>query len=143
VKTLRLFTDGAARGNPGHAGLGVVIEDAEGMRLRGLHRYIGVATNNEAEYHALIEGLKAVEPWRPDRLEVFLDSQLVVEQINGRYRVKKAELQPLYRRAKELLSGFSQVVVAHVERDRNRGADHLANVALDEHAAKPTSPPPG
>ncbi|MDQ6878619.1 MAG: ribonuclease HI family protein [Candidatus Dormibacteraeota bacterium] len=133
-KVLRLFTDGAARGNPGPAALGVVIEDDQGMRLRGLHRYIGKATNNEAEYHALIEGLKAASDWHPDRLEVYLDSKLVVEQINGRYRVKKAELQPLHKRAKELLDSFGEVVVAHVERERNRGADALANRALDEHA---------
>ena len=134
LKTLRLFTDGAARGNPGPAALGVVIEDDQGMRLRGLHRYIGRATNNEAEYHALIEGLKAATEWKPDRLEVYLDSKLVVEQINGTYRVKKPELLPLHRRARELLDGFEEVVVAHVERERNRGADALANRALDEHA---------
>ena len=68
-----MFTDGAARGNPGPAGVGVVIEDDQGLRLRGLHRYIGKATNNEAEYQALIEGLKAVSEWKPDRLEVYLD----------------------------------------------------------------------
>jgi len=102
--------------------------------LRGLHRYIGRATNNEAEYHALIEGLKAATEWKPDRLEVYLDSKLVVEQINGTYRVKKPELMPLHRRAKELLGGFDEVVIAHVERERNRGADALANRALDEHA---------
>jgi ribonuclease HI len=141
LKTLRLFTDGAARGNPGPAGLGVVIEDDRGMRLRGLHRYIGMATNNQAEYQALIEGLKAVTEWKPDRLEVYLDSKLVVEQINGGYRVKKPELQPLHRRAKELLDGFDDVVVAHVDRERNRAADALANRALDEHAMKGTSAP--
>lgn len=114
--------------------MGVVIEDDQGLRLRGLHRYIGTATNNEAEYQALIEGLKAVREWKPDRLEVYLDSKLVVEQINGRYRVKKPELQPLHKRAKELLDGFGEVAVAHVERERNRGADALANRALDERA---------
>ena len=113
----------------------MVIEDDQGLRLRGLHRYIGKATNNEAEYQALIEGLKAVTEWKPDRLEVYLDSKLVVEQINGSYRVKKADLLPLHRRAKELLGGFAEVVVAHVERERNRGADALANRALDEHAS--------
>jgi ribonuclease HI len=133
LKTLRLFTDGAARGNPGPAAVGVVIEDEEGMRLRGLHRYIGKATNNEAEYQALIEGLKAVAEWKPDRLEVYLDSKLVVEQVKGAYKVKKPELVPLHRRAKELLGGYAEVVIAHVERERNRGADALANRALDEH----------
>jgi ribonuclease H / adenosylcobalamin/alpha-ribazole phosphatase len=76
-----------------------------------------------------------VTEWKPDRLEVYLDSKLVVEQVNGSYKVKKAELLPLNRRAKELLGGFAEVVVAHVERERNRGADALANRALDEHAS--------
>jgi ribonuclease H / adenosylcobalamin/alpha-ribazole phosphatase len=114
----------------------VVIEDEHGMRLRGLHRWLGVATNNEAEYHALIEGLKAVAEWKPDRLEVYLDSKLVVEQVNGRWRVKEARLQPLHRQAKELLDTFSEVGVKHVERERNKGADALANMAIDEHVKK-------
>lgn len=104
------------------------------MRLRGLHRYIGTATNNEAEYQALIEGLKAVTELTPDRLEIYVDSKLVVEQVKGGYKVKKAELQPLHRRAKELLDGFAEVAIEHVERERNKGADALANRALDEHA---------
>jgi ribonuclease HI len=136
---LRLFTDGAARGNPGPAGLGVVIEDDKGMRLAGKHQYIGKATNNEAEYQALIEGLKAAAEWKPDRLEVYLDSKLVVEQVNGSYRVRKLELQPLYGRVKELLGGFDDVVIFHVEREKNRGADALANMAIDAHVKKPTA----
>ena len=106
------------------------------MRLRGLHRYIGRATNNEAEYQALIEGLKAAAEWKPDRLEVYLDSKLVVEQINGAYRVKKPELQPLHGQAKELLGAFDEVVISHVEREKNRGADALANMAIDAHVKK-------
>jgi ribonuclease HI len=117
----------------------VVIEDDQGVRLRGLHRYIGKATNNEAEYRALIEGLQAAKEWKPDRLEVYLDSKLVVEQINGAYRVKKPELLPLHRQARALLDGFAEVVVAHIQRERNRGADALANLALDEQATKGTS----
>jgi probable phosphoglycerate mutase len=114
-----------------------VIEDDHGMRLRGLHRFLGIATNNEAEYEALIEGLKAVSEWKPDRLEIFLDSKLVVEQVNGRWKVKEARLQPLQARAKELLAGFPKVEIKHVERERNKGADALANMAMDEHAKKP------
>ncbi|MHB8588549.1 MAG: ribonuclease HI family protein [Candidatus Dormibacteraceae bacterium] len=131
-----MYTDGAARGNPGPAGLGVVIEDEHGMRLRGLHRWLGVATNNEAEYHALIEGLKAVSEWNPDRLEIFLDSKLVVEQVKGKYRVKEPRLQPLHREAKELLDGFRDVSIGHVERERNKGADALANMAIDAQVKK-------
>jgi ribonuclease HI len=97
---------------------------------------IGVATNNVAEYRALIEGLKAVEDWHPDRLEVYLDSQLVVEQINGKYKVKKPELLPLHKTAKELITGLPEVVVSYVEREKNKGADALVNMALDEQKAK-------
>jgi ribonuclease HI len=136
LKTLRVFTDGAARGNPGPAGLGVVIEDEHGMRLRGLHRWLGVATNNEAEYQALIEGLKAVAEWKPDRLEVYLDSKLVVEQVNGRWKVKEARLQALQTKAKELLAGFPEVEIRHVERERNKAADALANQAIDAQVKK-------
>jgi probable phosphoglycerate mutase len=114
-----------------------VIEDEHGMRLRGLHRFLGIKTNNEAEYEALIEGLKAVSEWKPDRLEIFLDSKLVVEQVNGRWKVKEPHLQPLQTRAKELLAGFPEVEIKHVERERNKGADALANRAMDEHAKKP------
>ena len=139
MKTLRLFTDGASRGNPGPAGAGVVIEDGQGMRLRGLHRWLGVTTNNEAEYRALIEGLRAVSEWKPDRLEVFLDSKLVVEQMNGTWKIKARELMPLQMQARELLRGFPEVVIAHVDRSKNRGADHLANLAIDAHVAKKKS----
>jgi ribonuclease HI len=114
----------------------VVIEDENGMRLRGFHRYLGTATNNEAEYHALIEGLNAVKDWDPDRLEVYLDSKLVVEQVNGRYKIKAPELLPLHRRASELLSQFKDHTVTHVEREKNRGADYLANKAIDEKVPK-------
>jgi ribonuclease HI len=118
------------------AAVGVVIEDDQGNKLRTFHRFIGVATNNEAEYHALIDGLKAVAEWKPDRLEVYLDSKLVVEQVKGIYRVRKPELQPLCKEAKELLNGFDDVEIKHVERENNRGADKLANMALDARVKK-------
>ena len=140
LKTLRLRTDGASRGNPGLAAVGVVIEDDKGNRLRTFHRFIGTATNNEAEYQALIDGLKAVAEWKPDRLEVYLDSKLVVEQMNGSFRVKKPELQPLYKAAKELLGAFEEVEIKHVERENNRGADKLANLALDARVKKSAAP---
>ncbi|HET7467287.1 MAG TPA: ribonuclease HI family protein [Candidatus Dormibacteraeota bacterium] len=132
-KFLRLRTDGASRGNPGPAAAGIVIEDEDGMKLKAMHRWLGTMTNNEAEYHALIDGLKAVEPWKPDELEVCLDSKLVVEQLNGGYRVREARLQELNARAKKLLASFPDVKVKHVEREQNKRADYLANQALDEH----------
>jgi probable phosphoglycerate mutase len=118
----------------------VVIEDDQGMRLRGLHRFLGKATNNEAGYQALIEGLKAVSEWKPDRLEIFLDSKLVVEQVTGRWKVKEARLQSLQTKAKELLAAFPEFEIKHVERERNKGADALANMALDEHVRKTKAP---
>jgi len=118
--------------------LGVVIEDDQGMRLRTFHRFLGVATNNQAEYQALIEGLKAVADWKPDRLEVYLDSKLVVEQVNGKWRVKEPELKELHKQATELLQLFGdRVTVSHVGREENRGADKLVNMALDERVKKP------
>ncbi len=138
LTTLRLRADGGARGNPGPAALGVVIEDDQGMRLRTFHRFLGVATNNQAEYQALIEGLKAVADWKPDRLEVYLDSKLVVEQVNGKWRVKEPELKELHKQATELLKQFGdRVTVSHVGREEKRGADKLVNMALDERVKKP------
>ena len=114
-----------------------MIEDDQGNRLRTFHRFIGIRTNNEAEYQALIDGLKAVAEWNPDRLEVYLDSKLVVEQVNGTYRVKKPELQPLYKEVTQLLGHFPDAPeIKHVERESNRGADKLANMALDEQVKK-------
>jgi ribonuclease HI len=136
VKVLRLFTDGAARGNPGPAGLGMVIEDDQGMRLWGGHRFAGIATNNKAEYLALIEGLHQAAEWCPDALEVYMDSELVVQQLRGRYKVRNADLQPLHRQALGLLSTFPRVSVSHVPRERNRSADALANRAIDEGTGK-------
>ncbi|HKF78220.1 MAG TPA: ribonuclease HI family protein [Candidatus Dormibacteraeota bacterium] len=132
MRTLRLFTDGAARGNPGPAGLGMVIEDDAGMRLWGGCRYAGTATNNRAEYLALIDGLRKAAEWKPDRLEVYMDSQLVVEQVSGRYRVRNPDLEPLHRQAMALLGGFPRFTVRHVPREKNRGADALANRAIDQ-----------
>lgn len=88
-------------------------------------------TNNQAEYHALVEGLKAVKEWKPDRVEIYLDSKLVVEQIKGQYKIKEPELQKLHAQARQLLEGL-QYEIKHVAREENRGADHLANMAIDE-----------
>jgi probable phosphoglycerate mutase len=136
VKTLRLYTDGGARGNPGPAGLGMVIEDDQGMRLWGGQRYVGTATNNQAEYLALIDGLRKVAEWHPDRLEVFMDSKLVVEQVSGRWKVRNGELQPLHQQAQALLRSFPRASVSYVPRERNRGADALANRAMDAGTGK-------
>jgi ribonuclease HI len=118
-----------------------VIEDETGMRLNGKMKYIGTATNNEAEYQALIEGLRAVSEWNPDRLVVYMDSKLVAEQMKGNYRIKEPRMLALQLKAKQLLSGFQEHEIKHVERERNKGADWLANRAIDEHLGKKTKPP--
>jgi ribonuclease HI len=128
-----LFTDGAARGNPGPAGAGIVIEDEQGTKLKAMHKWLGSTTNNQAEYLALIEGLKAISDWKPDRVEIRLDSKLVVEQIKGQYRVKEAALKGLHERAKSFLESLESWDIAHVDREQNRRADYLANLAIDEH----------
>ena len=106
------------------------------MRLRALHRWLGTATNNEAEYHALIDGLKAAREWKPDRLDIYLDSKLVVEQVTGKYKIKKPELQELHAEATKLLKEFPNVHISHVGRGENRGADALANKAIDAKVPK-------
>jgi ribonuclease HI len=106
------------------------------MRLRAMHRWLGTKTNNEAEYHALMEGLKAVREWKPDRLEIVLDSKLVVEQVKGVYKTKKPELQRLHGEVMRLLAEFPEYEIKHALREENRGADHLANMAIDAHLPK-------
>lgn len=107
------------------------------MRLRTFHRYIGAATNNQAEYHALIDGLKAMADWKPDKLDVYLDSKLVVEQVNGKWKVKEPDLKELHRQAIELLKPYGdKVSVHHVDRSQNKGADKLVNMALDENVER-------
>jgi len=92
-------------------------------------------TNNQAEYHALIEGIKTVKDWKPDRLEIYLDSKLVVEQVKGSYKIKEPSLQKLHTETMRLL-GDMQFEIKHVDRENNRGADHLANMAIDARMPK-------
>ena len=92
-------------------------------------------TNNQAEYSALIEGLKTAREWKPDRLEIYLDSKLVVEQVKGQYKIKEPELQRLHAQVMRLLDGLPYEI-GHVAREQNRGADHLANMAIDEKVPK-------
>ena len=104
-----------------------------GLRLWGGCRFIGTATNNVAEYLALIDGLRKIADWKPDRVEAYLDSKLVVEQMAGRYRVKHPALQLLHRQATTLARALPEVEFRHVERAKNKGADALANRAIDEY----------
>lgn len=139
--TLHLFSDGGSRGNPGQAAIGFIIEDpVRGEVLKEHKERIGVETNNVAEYRALIEGLKAVQAFQPNRLICHLDSELVVKQLNGEYRVKMATLQPFFEEIQALAAEMPDVVFTHIPREDNYRADALVNRALDELPA-PSLPP--
>ncbi|HWP23912.1 MAG TPA: ribonuclease HI family protein [Candidatus Binatia bacterium] len=131
-KEWRLMVDGAARGNPGHAGCGAAIYDEHGAVRKELCRYLGHATNNVAEYEALLMGLEALIKLGHKRIVVESDSQLLVRQLNGEYRVKDEKLQARYRRALALLRLFDSYRILHVPREMNKLADRLANRAIDE-----------
>jgi|SRR5678816_4382889 len=126
-----VHTDGAARGNPGPAAIGVVIEDEDGHTVYEASRALGVRTNNEAEYLALITALEFIKDSRPSEAEFRLDSELVVRQLNGQYKVKEPRLQSLYGQVIMLLNAVPKYKIRHVRREENARADELANEALD------------
>jgi ribonuclease HI len=137
VRTIRIFCDGGSRGNPGPAGVGAVVLDASHeppTQLASVSEAIGVATSNVAEYTALIRGLEVAAEHGAPRVEVRADSQLLIRQLEGRYRVKNAGLIPLHRRANELLAAYAEVDLQHVPREDNTDADALVNAALDAAA---------
>jgi len=127
---VRVFVDGASRGNPGPAGIGFVVVYG-GKVLAKLGRYVGVATNNQAEYMALIAALEACHELGARRLEVFSDSELLVKQLRGEYSVRSPRLKELHEKAKRLEKLFESVAYTHVPRDSNADADALANKAID------------
>lgn len=129
---LVLEADGGSRGNPGPAGAGAVLRSPSGEIIREMKQYLGRATNNVAEYQGLIMGLAAAAEYKPARVLVRLDSELLVRQLNGQYKVKSLHLKPLYQQALALLQKLGQVEIIHVPRARNALADALANQAMDE-----------
>jgi ribonuclease HI/probable phosphoglycerate mutase len=129
----RLYTDGACRGNPGSGGIGAVFRDETGNILGTLKRYIGNCTNNEAEYQALIMGLEEAAKRGYGSLDIFMDSELVVNQLNGTYRVKNKNLLKYNLAARDLLSTIGTYKVKHIDRSENKLADQLANEAIDDH----------
>jgi len=126
-----LYTDGGARGNPGPAGIGFVVMSETGEERAAAGRYLGEVTNNVAEYEALLAGLRTARALGVDELLVRADSELVVKQMRGEYRVKHPNLRPLFVAAQELVRGFSKVRFEHVRRADNARADELANEAMD------------
>ena len=129
-----VYADGGARGNPGPAAIGAVVLDLATeppTRLATVSERIGVATNNVAEYRAVIAGLEAAREFPSRVLRLRADSMLVIRQLEGAWKVKQAHLRPLHERARELLAGYTEVDLGHVPREENVDADLLVNAALD------------
>jgi len=133
IETVIVYCDGGSRGNPGPAAIGAVVMDADdpSRPLATVSECIGVATNNVAEYRALIAGLEAARRFHPRAIRVRADSELLVRQLEGRYRVRNAGLRTLYEQARALLADYAEVDLVHVRREDNVDADALVNAALD------------
>jgi ribonuclease HI len=128
---LEIFTDGASRGNPGPAAIGMVFRQKGGPGLAQHRETIGQATNNVAEYRAVVAALEHCRRWDVQRVHLFIDSELIVRQLHGTYRVKSPDLRPLYQQVIFLSKDLADFKVRHVPRSENGFADHLANLALD------------
>lgn len=126
-----IYSDGAARGNPGPAGAGAILQGEDGHVIVEVCRYLGEMTNNQAEYNALLLALEEAQAIGAENLTIFADSELMVKQIMGEYRVKNEGIKPLFAKAQKLLRGFAGYTIEHVPRDENRHADRLANLAID------------
>jgi ribonuclease HI len=129
-KRLVIYTDGASSGNPGPAAIGVVVKDGQGKVVSRISRHIGRATNNQAEYRAIISALEEAIRLGAGAVDIKSDSELVVRQLKGRYRVKKATLRPLYQQVVQLIGSLEAFTITHIPRTQNREADRLANRAL-------------
>ncbi|MFC2046813.1 ribonuclease HI family protein [Chloroflexota bacterium] len=130
VERVVIYADGASRGNPGPAAVGATIKDEKGRLLTSVSRRIGRATNNQAEYKAIIAALEEAIKLGASEASIYLDSELVVRQISGKYRVRNATLKPLYYQVKKLQDLLKGFTITHIPRQQNTGADNLANAAL-------------
>jgi len=133
-KKLIIYTDGGARGNPGPAGIGAVIYDEDKNKIAEISEYIGQATNNQSEYRAVIAALKKAEELRAKELDFYLDSELVVKQLNREYKVKNKELAPLFVKIYNATLGYKKVSFKFISRELNKEADKLANRAMDKYS---------
>jgi len=131
TKRVVIFTDGAAKPNPGPAAIGAIIKDEHDRLITSISQPIGRATNNQAEYRAIIVAMEEAIRLGVEQVDMRSDSELVVEQINGRYRVKNVALKPLYLKAKQLQSQFKGFTITHIPRLQNKEADILAGNALE------------
>ncbi len=132
ITRVRVYSDGAARGNPGPAGAGAILVEPSGQVVDRLGKYLGTQTNNFAEYSGLLLGLKRARDLGVTEVEVFADSELMIRQLGGRYQVKSTSLRPLFDEALKLLNHFERVKLVHVPREMNRAADEMSNRAIDE-----------
>jgi ribonuclease HI len=132
ARELRVFSDGASRGNPGPAGAGAVLALPSGEVVERLGLFLGTQTNNHAEYMGAILGLRRARALGADEVALVADSQLLIRQLAGRYQVKSAGLRPLYEEARGLLAGFRRHTLTHLPREENREADAMSNRAIDE-----------
>ncbi|HOZ55907.1 MAG TPA: ribonuclease HI family protein [bacterium] len=135
-KKLIIHTDGGARGNPGPAGIGVVICNEEKKVVAEISRYIGETTNNQAEYRALLAAIEKAKDFDAEEIVFYLDSELVVKQLNREYKVKNQELAPLFVKIYNATLGFKKVTFHHIPREKNKEADKLANEAMDRGTGK-------
>ncbi len=129
-----IYADGASRGNPGPAAIGVAIKDKRGKLITSISQRIGRATNNQAEYRAIIAALEEATRLGAKQVDIKMDSELVVKQVTGEYRVKKATLKPLYQQVKQLQGLLEGFTITHIPRQQNTEADKLANKALDSYS---------
>lgn len=130
-RILEIFTDGASRGNPGPAAIGIVFRQKNGENLAEHHETIGKATNNVAEYQAVVTALEHARRWKVRKVHLYMDSELITRQLSGVYRVKSPDLRPLFQQVVFLSRGLDEFQVRHVKRQQNAHADALANKALD------------
>ncbi|MBD3248251.1 reverse transcriptase-like protein [Candidatus Falkowbacteria bacterium] len=131
TKHLIIHTDGGARGNPGPAGIGAVLKNTSGEIVAEVSEYIGETTNNQAEYKAVIAAMDKAKELGAQELDLYLDSELVVKQLNGEYKVKNKDLAPLFVKIYNAGLSFKKVVYRHIPREMNKEADKLANMAMD------------
>ena len=128
-----IYTDGGARGNPGPGGAGAIIYDTNHKIIKECSRFLGHTTNNKAEYEALILGLEETKKLKATNVDCYLDSKLVVEQLNRRYKVKNKELGVLFLKTWNLSQSFKQVNFYHIPREKNKKADSLVNQVIDQN----------
>lgn len=135
TKKIKIFTDGGSRGNPGPAASGYVILDEHDKVIEEGGEYLGITTNNQAEYRAMKLALERAAKYKPETIECYLDSQLLAHQLNGIYKMKNAALRPIFESIQQLAAKYTKVTFQHVYRENNKLADAQVNIILDRETA--------